>query len=97
MAKKSKAAPEQEPVVEQEEQIPVTEEPAQEAPCEESPAGFEDWMCGAQLLLQPGDRLILRGLAPKVCAVADGNPYVLPGGNVLLQYKPNLLTVLKRR
>ena len=65
--------------------------------CEESPAGFEDWMCGAQLLLQPGDRLILRGLAPKVCAVADGNPYVLPGGNVLLQYKPNLLTVLKRR
>lgn len=37
MAKKSKAAPEQEPVVEQEDRIPVTEEGTQEAPCEEAP------------------------------------------------------------
>lgn len=65
--------------------------------CEESPEGFDDWLCGAQLLLQPGDALIFRGLAPTVCAVADGNPYVLPEGNVLLRYTPNLLTVLKRR
>ena len=65
--------------------------------CEESPEGFDDWLSGAQLLLQPGDDLILRGLAPTVCAVADGNPYVLPEGNVLLRYHPNLLTVLKRR
>ncbi len=65
--------------------------------CEESSEGFDDWFCGAQLLLQPGDKLILRGLANTVCAVADGNPYVLPEGNVLLEYKPNLLTVLKRR
>lgn len=65
--------------------------------CEESPEGFDDWLCGAQLLLQPGDCLVLRGLAQGVCAVADGNPYVLPEGNVLLRYTPNLLTVLKRR
>lgn len=65
--------------------------------CEESPEGFDDWLCGAQLLLQPGDTLALKGLAPTVCAVADGNPYVLPEGNVLLRYTPNLLTVLIRR
>lgn len=65
--------------------------------CVESPEGFEDWMCGAQLLLQEGDTLQVEGLAPTVCAVADGNPYLLPGGSVTLRYVPNLLKVLTRR
>lgn len=64
---------------------------------EEYPEGFADWFRGAQLLLGPGDILQIRGLHPQVCAVADGNPYLLPDRNVLLRYVPNLFTILKRR
>jgi hypothetical protein len=65
--------------------------------CEEAPYGYEEWMVGAQILLQEGDTLHLEGLAPTVCAVADGNPYLLPDGSVTLRYVPNLLKVLTRR
>lgn len=65
--------------------------------CQETPEAFDEWLPGGQLLLQPGDSLLISGLAPEVCAVADGNPYVLPQGSVILRYIPNLLTVMIRR
>lgn len=65
--------------------------------CEEAPYAYEEWLLGGQLLLMEGDTLQLEGLAPTVCAVADGNPYLLPDGSVTLRYVPNLLKVLTRR
>ena len=64
---------------------------------EEDDAGFTSWRPGAQLLLSEGGALRLDRLRADVCAVADGNPYLLPEGSVTLQYKPDLIRVLKRR
>lgn len=59
--------------------------------------GYTGFLTGSQLLFQEGDRLRLEGLAPEICAVADGNPHSLPEGKVTLQYVTNRLRVLRRR
>ncbi len=63
---------------------------------EEDDAGFSSWRPGAQLLLSEADFLRLDHLRSNVCAVADGNPYLLPEGSVTLHYVPDLIRVLKR-
>ena len=63
---------------------------------EEDDAGFSSWRPGAQLLLSEADFLRLDHLRSDVCAVADGNPYLLPEGSVTLHYVPDLIRVLKR-
>ncbi|MCQ2419783.1 MAG: acylglycerol kinase family protein [Clostridia bacterium] len=65
--------------------------------CAENPEGFDDWLTCGQLLMQQGDLISFRGLAEGVCAVADGNPYLIPDCSVDLQYTPDLLKVLIRR
>ncbi len=65
--------------------------------CEESSAGFEAWYTGAQLLLKEGSELTVSGLDPRVCAVADGNPYLIPAAGIKLRYCPDLVSVLLRR
>ena len=64
---------------------------------EEDDAGFTGWRTGGQLLLAEGTALKLEGLKEEVCAVADGNPYLLPGGSVTLHYEPDVVRVMKRR
>jgi len=64
---------------------------------EEDDAGFTGWRPGAQLLLSEADSLRLNHLKTGVCAVADGNPYLLPEGSVTLHYVPEVLRVMKRR
>ena len=59
--------------------------------------GYSGFLTGSQLLLKEGDRLRLEGLAPEICAVADGNPHLVPEGIVTLQYVPKCLRVLRRR
>ena len=63
---------------------------------EEDSAGFDSWRTGGQLLLAEDSELKLEGLREEVCAVADGNPYLLPGGSVALHYVPEVIRVLKR-
>ena len=64
---------------------------------EEDDAGFASWRTGGQLLLAEGAKLTLEGLRQEICAVTDGNPYLLPGGSVTLQYEPDVIRVMKRR
>ncbi len=64
---------------------------------EEDDAGFASWRTGGQLLLAEGAKLTLEGLRKEICAVTDGNPYLLPGGSVTLQYEPDVIRVMKRR
>ena len=63
---------------------------------ENDDAGFTGWRPGAQLLLTEESELRLDHLSDNVCAVADGNPYLLPGGSVTLHYVPDVIRVLKR-
>lgn len=63
---------------------------------EDDSAGYTGWRPGAQLLLTEESRLRLDNLKDDVCAVADGNPYLLPGGSVTLHYVPDVIRVLKR-
>lgn len=65
--------------------------------CGENREGFTDWLTCGQLLLEPKDTVAICGLADGVCAVADGNPYLLPEKRVLLRYVPELLQILIRR
>lgn len=65
--------------------------------CEDFPEGFSQWLSCAQLLLCAEDHLEISGLLPEVCAVADGNPCLLPENGVILRYRPDLITVLTRR
>ena len=64
---------------------------------EEDDTGISSWRPGAQLLLTAENRLRLENLNDDVCAVADGNPYLLPSGSVTLHYVPDVIRVLKRR
>ena len=63
---------------------------------EEDDAGITGWRPGAQLLLTEESELRLDELNDDVCAVADGNPYLLPSGSVTLHYVPDVIRVLKR-
>ena len=63
---------------------------------EDDDAGISSWRPGAQLLLTEESRLRLDNLNDDVCAVADGNPYLLPEGSVTLHYVPDVIRVLKR-
>ena len=64
---------------------------------EDDDSGISSWRPGAQLLLTEESRLRLDNLNDDVCAVADGNPYLLPSGSVTLHYVPDVIRVLKRR
>ena len=64
---------------------------------EDDDAGISCFRTGGQLLLTEKDSLRLDHLNDNVCAVADGNPYLLPEGSVTLQYVPDVIRVLKRR
>ena len=63
---------------------------------EEDDSGISSWRPGAQLLLTAESELRLSDLNDDVCAVADGNPYLLPEGSVTLHYKPDVIRILKR-
>jgi hypothetical protein len=63
---------------------------------EDDNAGISCFRTGGQLLLTEKDSLRLDHLNDNVCAVADGNPYLLPEGSVTLQYVPDVIRVLKK-
>lgn len=60
-------------------------------------AGFGRWLLGGQLLLKEGDLLRVEGLAENICAVADGNPYLLRNGEVTLRYVPEKIKIYAGR
>ena len=64
---------------------------------EESPAGYEEWLTGAQLLLKEGDLFEAVWPLEPVCVIADGNPCRIPPEGIAIRYVPSLLTVLARR
>lgn len=65
--------------------------------CEESSAGFDSFLPGAQLLLSERDELTIAGLDKEICAVADGNPYLISDGTVKLKLKAKAARILCRR
>lgn len=64
---------------------------------EESSLGYTDFLPGAQLLLSAADELVFSGLDSRICAVADGNPYLIHNGTVKLKLAAEAASVLYRR
>ena len=59
--------------------------------------GISHFRLGAQMLLKPGNTFEARDLAEDICAVADGNPFLLKERRAKLLYRPQLISVLVRR
>lgn len=64
---------------------------------EDPGAGFSKWLLGGQLLLKEGDVLRAEGLAEGICAVADGNPYLIADGEASIRYVPGKINIYAGR
>lgn len=63
---------------------------------ETGPAGLDAFLTASQLIFQEEDTLVLDGLYPETCLIADGNPFLLSKGRVSVRIRKDAVKVVCR-